>query len=53
MNKDSKLSDARLEIAVNIINEPKQTDFGTELVKSICKKDSRVASILAFYGVEV
>ena len=44
-------SEARLALAVEILNSPKQTILGTELVKSICHFDNRVAKILAYYGV--
>jgi hypothetical protein len=49
---DSKLTQARLEIAVDIASLPKQTPLSKALVRG-CAEDPHVKRILKFYGVAV
>jgi hypothetical protein len=48
----SKLTNARLEIAVKLLSQPEQTPLIKALVRG-CADDPHVKRILAFYGVAV
>jgi hypothetical protein len=48
----SKLSNVRLEIAIDILSMPEQSELGAALVRG-CAEDPHVKRILAFYGVKV
>ena len=52
LKTEDELSQIRLEIAVALVNEKKQTELGRELVRG-CAEDPHVKRILKFYGVAV